>query len=102
MQITNMPGCCTSAIIHNFGEHGEEAEVTVKNIERLLATKTKAKFDENGQLRENGKHCFFAITCSEIPGIGVRNLNTLKAVGFREVDSYQGVQGKIHILTLHA
>lgn len=96
MQIERMPFCCTSAIIGSFGEHGEPSIVTVEEVKRLVSTMQCAKFDEDGHLADNPKLCFFAIS------VDPQNVKILKQAGFKEVDAYRGIQGKVHILTFHA
>lgn len=96
MEILDMPFCCTSAILGSFGEHGEPSVVTVDEIKRLVASKKIPKVDrDTGELVENAKRCVFAISVDR------RNINTLKEAGFHVVDIYPGVQGLVHVLTLH-
>jgi hypothetical protein len=95
MQIENMPFCCTSAILGSFGEHGEKSLVSVDEIQRLVKTKMFAARDSHGQVVDNAKRCIFAIS------VDPKNIRLLNAAGFRTVDSYRGIQGEVHIMTLH-
>jgi hypothetical protein len=98
--IENMPGCCTSAILFGFGEHMEASEVTTERILELVHSKAKprvamSQHTEQMEIIENGKRCVFAIS------VDPKNIRVLKAAGFKEVDHYEGIQGTVHILTLH-
>jgi hypothetical protein len=96
--IDNIPSCCTSAILHGFGEHDEPSEVTVEKIRKLVLSKAKPRYgveNDNTVLLENGKRCIFAIS------VNPANIRILKEAGFKVVDKYEGVQGLVHILTLH-
>lgn len=98
--IEEIPGCCTSAIIYGFGEHGEDHETTVDHVRKLVESKMRPVYatrrDGENVLVENGKKCFFAIS------INPKTIKMLKEdLGFKEVDHYRGVQGEVHILTLH-
>jgi hypothetical protein len=99
MHIENMPFCCTTAVLGMFGEHGEQSTVTVDEIKKLIATKTKPRYavgrDGQRELVENGKRCILATS------VDPHNIATLKAAGFMEIASYLGVQGRVHILVLH-
>ena len=83
MQITNMPGCCTSAIIHGFGEHGEHALVTPAEIERQIA-----------ELLDHQPHKQTLMAIS----VARSNQATLKAAGFREIYNYPGIQGLVRVM----
>lgn len=98
MKIQNMPYCCTSAVLGSLGEHGEPSVVTVDTIKELVGMKAQPVYeDAKGEriLVDNGKRCIFATS------VDPRNIMQLKAAGFKEVDSYEGIQGTVHILTLH-
>lgn len=96
MQIENMPFCCTSAIIGMFGEHGEQSFVSVEEVKRLIATKrNEVRDSETGELLANGKRCVFAIS------VDPKNIRILRTAGFHIVDHYEGVQGRVYILTFH-
>ncbi len=95
MIIENMPGCCTSAILFSLGEHGEKSLVTVEEVKLLVATKTRTMRDPKGEVIVMGKKCIFAIS------VDPKNIRVLEKAGFRVIDSYRGVQGIVHILTLH-
>lgn len=94
MHIENMPFCCTSAIIGSFGEHGEESIVTVDEIKRLVERKRHPVY-RGDEIINNGKRCVFAISVDPV------NIAILRQAGFRDVDSYPGIQGRVHIMTLH-
>jgi len=94
MRIENMPGCCTSAILFSFGEHGEESEVTLDEINRLCTSKASPQYRDE-MMVDNGKRCIFAIS------VDPQNIALLKEAGFKVVDIYEGIQGKVHILTCH-
>lgn len=96
MRIENMPFCCTSAILGSFGEHGEASLVNADEIKRLVDTKMRALRDHEGQLIDNGKRCIFAISVDPV------NIRILEEYGFHTVDTYAGIQGQVHVLTLHA
>lgn len=95
MRIENMPGCCTSAVLFSFGEHGEYSNVTVENIHELVLSKVMEEHDLHGQLIDVPKRCIFAMS------VDPTNIAILKEAGFKVVDEYDGEQGKVHILTLH-
>lgn len=99
MFIDDVPACCTSAIIYSFGEHGEESEVTVEKIKELIATKTTPQyriFNNRRELAETPKLNIIAFS------VDPKNIAILLEAGFKDVDSYDGVQGKVHLLTFHA
>lgn len=95
MRIENMPFCCTSAILGSFGEHGEPSLVSVEEVKRLVNTKMHVERDLGGNMIDGAKRCVFAIS------VDPKNIRILKAAGFKEVDSYEGIQGTVRILTLH-
>lgn len=82
MQIDNTPGCCTSAVLHGFGEHGEAALVTVEEIERQIK-----------ELIFNQPHKQNLMAIS----VARHNQATLKAAGFHEIYNYAGIQGRVHV-----
>jgi hypothetical protein len=94
--IDRMPGCCTSAILYSFGEHGEESEVTVEKILDLIEPVVDSHYDSRMKLIENGKRCIFAIS------VDPKNIKLLTEAGFKVIDKYEGVQGMVHIMTMHA
>lgn len=96
MLISNFPFCCTSAVLGSFGEHGEPSLVSVKEIQRMVKQELASFQDLGGHARGGHARCIFATT------IDPKNLEMLLAAGFKEVDQYTGIQGIVHILTLHA
>lgn len=82
MQIDNMPGCCTSAVLHGFGEHGEKALVTGEEIERQI---------EELISDQPHKQNLMAISVAR------HNITTLKDAGFHEVHNYAGIQGQVRV-----
>lgn len=94
MYLENMPFCCTSAVLGSFGEHGEPSIVTVEEVKRLLK-KNLDVVDLGGVLQGGHKRCVFAIS------VDPKNIRVLLKAGFREIDSYQGIQGIVRIFSLH-
>ena len=95
MFIERMPFCSTSAVLGGFGEHGEPSLVTVAEIKRLIKNTQYYTFDEDENITNRPKLCIFAISTNP------RNVRTLQNAGFKIVDSYEGIQGKVRILTFH-
>lgn len=95
MEIVNMPFCCTSAVLGSFGEHGESSVVTVEEVKRLVRMKLRGIFGQEDWI-ENPKRCVLAIS------VDPANIRVLKEAGFKVVDAYEGIQGKVHILSFHA
>jgi hypothetical protein len=94
MEIVNVPGCCTAALLYSFGEHGEPSLVTVAEIKKMVQREL-GYGDPDSLIPVAHKRCIFAIS------VDPRNIRLLKAAGFRTVDLYEGVQGRVHIMTLH-
>lgn len=95
MFVENMPFCCTSSVLGSFGEHGEPSVVSVEEIKRLVAKEFPVR-DLGGVEQGGHKRCVFAIS------VDPKNIRLLLKAGFKEVDHYEGIQGTVHILTLHA
>lgn len=96
--IEGMPGCCTSAILHSFGEHGEDSEVTPEKITKLIESMTDPIFMWRRGRKEcvnPGRRCFFAISVSP------DNIKIFTDYGFKIIDTYEGEQGTVHIMTFH-
>jgi len=91
----HIPGCCTSAILFGFGEHGEPSEVTREKIRKMVNRELEV-IDLGGEVRGGHMRCIFAISVDPV------NVAVLKEEGFKEVDAYDGIQGRVHIMTLHA
>lgn len=81
MHIDNLPGCCTSAVLFSFGEHGEPSEVSVARIHELCTVKQR-----------EGKRCVLATS------IDKANVRMLRLAGFKEISSYPGIQGRVRIM----
>lgn len=95
MKIENMPFCCTSAVLGSFGEHGEPSVVTLREVNRLVNRRVCTAM--RGEREIPGRARFvFATTADEA------NLATLLEYGFKEIDSYEGIQGTVHVLSYHA
>lgn len=92
MQITNFPGCCTSSILFQFGEHGEESVVTVAEINKLCSQQMRPEYDEDGNVIRAVQKTCFAIS------VDPENIKTLKDAGFKEIGAYRGIQGHVRIL----
>ena len=59
------------------------------------AEQVKEIRDAHGKLIASAKRCFIATS------INPANIRVLKEAGFKVVDSYEGVQGRVYVLTLH-
>lgn len=94
MHIEGMPGCCTAAILYSFGEHGEKSEVNPERIKEFVASVAKPEY-HGTELVSNAKRCIFAIS------VNPNNIRQLQTAGFKIRDKYEGIQGMVHILTLH-
>jgi hypothetical protein len=94
MYMENFPGCCTSAVLYSFGEHGEKSYVTVDEINRLLQQELHVR-DLGGNMINGHKRCIFAIS------VDPKNIRILRDAGFKVIDTYEGIQGLVHIMTLH-
>lgn len=81
MRIENFPGCCTSAVLYSFGEHGEPTDISVARINELCTLKQR-----------EGKRCVLATSVSKA------NASLLRQAGFREISSYPGIQGRVRIM----
>jgi hypothetical protein len=90
----HIPGCCTSAILFGFGEHGEPSEVTQEKIKKMVNRELEV-VDLGGEVRGGYMKCIFAIS------VDPANVAILKAAGFKVVDEYEGIQGRVRIMTLH-
>lgn len=98
MIIENVPWCCTAAILASFGEHGEPSEVTLEEIRRLTGQKRKEVYEEiHGHriLIDGAKRIVIAFS------VDPANIKMLEEAGFKVVDKYKGIQGTVHLLTLH-
>lgn len=104
MNMENFPGCCTSAILYSFGEHGEKSELNAKHLsehDKIEAIKKMVDqelgvVDQGGVERHGHKRCVFAISVDPV------NIRRLLHAGFNIVDHYPGIQGEVHIMTFHA
>lgn len=94
MKMENFPFCCTSAILGSFGEHGEESLVNVEEIKKMAKSEL-GYGDPDSEFPNAHKRCIFAIS------VDPKNIRMLKAAGFRVIDTYQGVQGRVHVMTMH-
>jgi hypothetical protein len=94
MEVKGMPFCCTSLVIGMFGEHGEESLVTPKEIKEMLEP-WRYPLYEGKEVIDNAKHCIMATA------VDPKNIKLLRNYGFKVVDRYQGVQGIVHVMTLH-
>jgi hypothetical protein len=102
MELAHMPGCCTSAILYSFGEHQELSELTnheltdEEKIEAIKVMTGQKLFGQDLAGNEIGHmRCIFAIS------VDPKHVKLLKAAGFRVVDAYKGIQGRVNIMTLH-
>ncbi len=94
MLVEHFPFCCTAAVLGSFGEHGEESEVSVEKIKELVHQTTRPVRDLGGRV-VGEKRIVFAVS------VDPKNVAMLKEAGFKVVDSYNGIQGRVHVLTLH-
>jgi hypothetical protein len=93
MRVEGMPFCCTSSVLGMFGDHGEEALVTVEEIKKLLAKNKYAEFiDEPWPIPQK---YVYASTVNPV------NVKILKEAGFKVLDSYPGQQGQVYVMGLH-
>jgi hypothetical protein len=104
MYIEGMPGCCTSAILYGFGEHGEQSEMYAKSLTEAQKIESIRRHVESqlevvdlgGKTQSGHKRCVFAIS------VDPANIRLLMKAGFEEIHSYEGVQGTVHVLTFTA
>jgi hypothetical protein len=81
MIIEPMPGCCTSAVLHSLGEHGEYSVVNEKEINRLCA---------HQQRWPDGTEKTVLVI-----SVDPRNQKHIIAAGFKEIYHYEGIQGVV-------
>lgn len=94
MFVENMPFCCTASVLGSFGEHGEPSDVSVAKI-RELCEKEFPVIDQGGVERGGHKRVVFAIS------VDPANITQLLKAGFKVIDKYQGIQGLVHVMSLH-
>lgn len=92
MRVAPFPGCCTSAVIYSFGEHGEETDISPEKIKAYMKPWQKAEKDDHGNIVDQVKLTWFATS------VNTHNIALLEAAGFRTVATYPGEQGLVHVM----